>query len=116
MKVKEIEISGKKYTLTANRSIIKTVHSICPELISLVNSEEVDETVENLVGVNIFANLDVLFYNMIKIAHPNINKEKSDEILEKFEEEYEGVTNNLIKFALSVFQSGDQIKKKKIDW
>lgn len=113
MKVKEIEISGKKYTLTANRRIIKTLYSICPEMLEM---QDDNKEIDNRAGINVYANLDVLFYDMIKIAHSNITKEKSDEILEKFEEEYEEVESKLIDLALSVFQSGDQIKKKKIDW
>lgn len=111
MKVKEIEISGKKYTLTANRRTIKTLYSIAPSLLSTKGDEDEEKT-----SVDLVANLDVLFYDMIKIAHPNISKEKSDDILEKFEEEYEDVEGNLVDLALTVFQSGDQTKKKKINW
>ena len=118
MKTKRIEIDGKNYTLTVNRSIIKTLAQIAPEMLEIRPNE--DESMEtsraNSLGINILSNLDILFYDMIKIAQPNIDKEKSDKILDKFEEEYDGVQEALLDFAMKVFQSGDQTKKKKINW
>ena len=67
------------------------------------------------IGMDVMANLDILFYDMIKIAHKDITKEKSDEILDKFENEYEDVQTELVNLAMSVFTTGDQ-KKKKIVW
>jgi serine/threonine protein kinase len=115
---KKFMIGDKTYTLTVNRSIIKTIYKIAPELLKLNQSKkasdiEKDSGVE--FGVAIMANLDILFYEMIKIAQPNIGKEKSDEILEKFESEYQDVQNELILLAVSVFQTGDQ-QKKPINW
>lgn len=115
---KKIEIGGKTYTLTANRKIVKTLANIVPELLAL-NEAELDKMEtknQNSLGVNLLANLDILFYDMIKIAHSNIDKEKSDEILDKFEEEYDDVQEKLVELAMSVFQSGDQKTKKKINW
>ena len=44
-------------------------------------------------------------------------KERSDEILDAFENEWDDVQNNLIKFAMSVFTEGNTMKtKKKLDW
>ena len=111
---KEIEIGNKKYTLTANRSIIKTLYEIAPSVLE-INATKRGQQNEIKVGLDLMANLDVLFFQMIKVAHSNITKEKSDEILEQFEKEYEGVQEALLELALSVFQQGDQ-KKKKIDW
>lgn len=120
MKTKTIEISGKKYTLTANRSIIKTLANVAPNILKLgkAKKDEIsDDEFGISTGLDIMANLDVLFYDMIKVAHTNISKEKSDEILDAFEDEYDGVQEKLIELAMSVFQSGDQVKtKKKIDW
>jgi hypothetical protein len=115
---KKFIIGDKTYTLTANRSIIKTLYKIAPEMLKLNQSKKAEDIEkENGVefGVAIMANLDVLFYEMIKIAQPNISKEKSDEILEKLESEYENVQNALILLAISVFQTGDQ-EKKPINW
>lgn len=119
MKTRIIEVANKKYTLTANRSIIKTIADICPELLTL-NSKSKAKDIESLevaVSVKIMSNLDVLFYDMIKIAHSEISKEKSDSILDSFEEEYEDVQDNLITFAMSVFTEGNPSqKKKKLNW
>lgn len=118
MKEKTIEISGKKYVLTANRSIVKTLYTIAPDMLKLSRqgSDAIDEKAEISVGLDVMANLDVLFYDMIKVKQPNITKDKSDKILEAFEEEYENVQPKLLDLAMSVFQLGDQANKKKIDW
>lgn len=118
MKTKRIEIDGKTYTLTAKRSLIKTLADIAPEMLEInpENSPELQNKKAKSLGIKVLANLDILFYDMIKVAHPNIDKAKSDDILDKFEEEYDEVKENLIDFAVTVFQSGDQTKKKKINW
>ena len=119
MKTRIIEVAGKKYTLTANRRIIRTLATIAPELLvldTLTDAKEIDK-LEVDVGLKIMSELDVLFYDMIKIAHPEISKDKSDGILELFENEYSDVQASLIKFAMSVFTEGDpKTKKKKLNW
>lgn len=119
MKTRIIEVAGKKYTLTANRKIIKTIAYIAPEMLKLVSSKDAKEKEVSSVdvGIKIMSELDVLFYDMIKIAHPEISKDKSDEILEVFESEYEDVQSNLINFAMSVFTEGNpNTRKKKLNW
>ena len=124
---KRIQIGKKTYTLTANRKIIKTIYNICPELLEIVNgdapkTEDEKKQVEKKgvpISVSLIANLDDLFFDMIRIAHPEISKEKSDEILDDFMEEYDGVTEKLLELAMSVFTQGSQDSqkaKKKIDW
>ena len=124
---KKIQIGKKTYTLTANRKIIKTIYNICPELLEIVNgdapkTEDEKKQVEKKgvpISVSLIANLDDLFFDMIRIAHPEISKEKSDEILDDFMEEYDGVTEKLLELAMSVFTQGSQDSqkaKKKIDW
>lgn len=118
---KKIEIGKKVYTLTSNRKIIKTIYNICPEVLALGNedSEEVIAKKGTPIAIDLFANLDDLFFDMIKIAHPEISREKSNDILDKFIEEYDDVPNKLLEFAMSVFTEGAQDKKvakKKIDW
>ena len=112
---KKITIGDKKYTLTANRSIIKTLYKIAPDMLKLNSKGEMDGDSQAKAGVDLMANLDVLFYDMIKVAHKDITKEKSDEILDRFENEYEDVQTELINLAMSVFTTGDQ-NKKKVVW
>ena len=113
---RKIIIGDKKYTLTANRSIIKTICKIAPDMLKLNKGKDIsDGENEVKIGMDVMANLDILFYDMIKIAHKDITKEKSDEILDKFENEYEDVQTELVNLAMSVFTTGDQ-KKKKIVW
>ena len=111
---KKIQIGDKKYVLTANRTIIKTLYNIAPDMLKISEGKQDSES-QAKAGVDLMANLDVLFYDMIKVAHKDITKEKSDEILEKFENEYEDVQSELLNLAMSVFTTGDQ-KKKKIVW
>lgn len=111
---KKIQIGGKKYVLTANRSIIKTLYKIAPDMLKLTEGKQDSES-QARAGIDLMANLDVLFYDMIKVANKDITKEKSDEILEKFENEYEDVQSALLELAMSVFTTGDQ-NKKKIVW
>lgn len=111
---KKIQIGDKKYVLTANRSIIKTLYEIAPDMLKLKEGEK-DSELQAKAGIDLMANLDKLFYDMIKVAHKDITKEKSDEILGKFENEYEDVQDALLELAMSVFTTGDQ-KKKKIVW
>lgn len=112
---RKIQIGGKQYTLTANRSIIKTLYKIAPDMLKITNGGKKDSDAETRAGVDLTANLDILFYDMIRVAHKDITKEKSDEILDKFENEYEDVQSALMDLAMSVFTTGDQ-KKKKIIW
>lgn len=111
---RRITIGDKKYTLTANRSIIKTLYKISPDLLKIRDGKE-NETEARAVGVDLVAGLDILFYDMIKVVHKDITPEKSNEILDKFDSEYEDVQTELFNFAMSVFTTGDQ-KKKKIVW
>ena len=122
MKTKRIEVAGKTYTLTANRNIMKIIYDIAPELLKLdIDPENDMAKFKNALGtfgtLKIISELDVVFYNMIKVAHPEISKEKSDEILDNFDAEYEDVSDNILAFAFSVFTDGNpNIKKKKLNW
>lgn len=113
---RKITIGGKKYTLTANRYLLKTLNKVAPDFLSLsdIKDEKERNNMMHKVSMDIYTGLDEIFYEMIKVANPSIDKEKSDEILEKFEKEYGDVANELITFAYSVFPQGDQ--KKKIIW
>lgn len=113
--IKEVEIKGKKYKLTANRKLIKVIADICPEMLKL-NQDNANDSEQVKLGVNIIADLDIIFYEMLKPAQPDISKETADKILESFEEEYADVANNLITFAMSSFIQGDQTTKKQLNW
>ena len=113
--IKEVEIKGKNYKLTANRKLIKVISEICPSILKLNDGKVGDDNGVEL-GVDILADLDILFYEMLKPAHPDISKETADKILENFEDEYADVANNLITFAMSSFTQGDQTSKKKLNW
>lgn len=120
MRTRIIEVAGKKYTLTANRSIIQTIANICPEMLDLPSektADEIERDADVMMGIRIMSNLGVLFYDMIKIAHPEISREKSEDILDAFIAEYNDVQQNLIKFAMSVFTDGTpREKKKNLNW
>lgn len=109
---KHINIGGKDYTLTANRDIIRTIASICPDFLKIGNSKKISDDDSVKYGVELLTNIDKIFFEMIKVANPKITKKESDEILEAFEAEYNGVLQALIDLAMSVFPKDDQTKKK----
>lgn len=117
---KILEIAGKKYTITANRRIIYTISKICPELLEFANEKASSKDLkvqEAMVGVKIFGSLDVLFYDMLKIAHPEISKEKSDTLLELADEEYNDFQEKLMELATSAFVSSTpNTSKKELNW
>lgn len=112
---KKIQIGDKKYTLTANRRILKTLYRIAPDMLKLDETSKSQETLKAQIGVDLITEIDSLFYDMIKIVHKDITREKSDEIFDKFDSEYEDVQTELLNLAMSVFTTGDQ-KKKKVIW
>lgn len=119
MRTKVIEVAGEKYTLTAKRNIIIKFNEICPEALMLETGKKKSLTDEEEVNASIrlSVNMDILFYDMIKIAHPELSKEESDEIYEKLLEEYGDVEESLIKFIKSVFTGGiPKENKKKLNW
>lgn len=129
---KQIEVNGKKYTLTVRRSILFKIAEICPELLRIVkksNSGEVDlKEKDNVLDIlddtsaldmtaKIYDNMPTLFYELIKVAHKDITREKSDEIYWDFTNEYNDVDENLSKFIQSVFLGGvPREKKKNLNW
>lgn len=119
MRTKQIEVAGKKYTLTVKRSIILKLNEICPEILRIDNSnvENISRDLEIDVAVRLSANMDVLFYDMIRVAHPEISREKSDEIYENFVDEYGDVEISLVNFIKEVFTGGIPTEnKKKLNW
>lgn len=129
---KQIEVNGKKYTLTARRSIIFKIAQICPELVRLAKSSK-SETQGDLTDEQVlkkleesgtldavdklYDNMPTLFYELIKVAHDSITREKSDEIYWDFYDEYNDVDDYLYEFIQSVFTRGIPRKNKKnLDW
>lgn len=113
---KTIEVAGNKYTLTANRKLISTMADFCPDLLDL--DVDTDSTkFERKMSLKFIGGMDIVFYEMIRTAHPEISKQKSDDILDSLEDEYEDVPVNLLKFAMSVFTAGNPSQsKKKLNW
>ena len=115
-----IEVGGKTYTLTAKRSLLIKLGEICPEMLKLDPKNKVEDLgtdFEIEAGIKIATNMDAIFYDMIKIAHPEIARDKSDEIYEAFCEEYNDVEVALINFIKSVFTGGiPKEQKKNLNW
>lgn len=118
-KTQQIEVGGGKYTLTSNRSLLMKLARLIPDIMK-INQDIPEDEKENLqfnVGASIYDHMDVLFYEMIKVAHPNIDKEKSDKIYNAFCDEYNDVDENLIKFITSSFTGGiPRENKKNLNW
>lgn len=112
---KHINIGGKDYILTANRKLLKTIYNIAPDFLDLDNK---DKKGSKKISIDLIADIDILFFDMLKIAHSEIDKEESDKILEQFNNEYADGDNALINLAMSVFTEGNKgsAKKKKINW
>lgn len=118
MRKRQIEVSGKTYTLTVKRKLIFKMQELCPELLKIrfANKEiSLDEKID--ASIKLSGSIDEIFYNMIKIEHPEISREKSDEIYEKFTDEYEDVEENLMNFIYESFTSSIPTEnKKKLNW
>lgn len=119
---RQINIGGKNYILTVKRSMLVSLARTVPELIKInrmagkVSEEELAE-LQFAAGASIYDNIDVIFYEMIKIHHRDITKEKSDAIYSQFCDEYEDVDEKLLDFFSTTFTEGiPQENKKKIDW
>lgn len=118
-KTQQIEVGGKTYVLTSNRSLLMKIGRLVPDIMKINQniSEEEQEDIQFNVGASIYDHMDVLFYEMIKVAHPNIDKEKSDKIYNAFCDEYNDVDENLIKFITASFTGGiPRENKKNLNW
>jgi hypothetical protein len=120
MRTRQIKVAGKNYTLTVKRRIIQKLNEVCPELLRLDHKDNVtdfDRDREIDAGIKLSANMDAIFYDMINIAHPEITKEKSDEIYESLLDEYADVEISLINFIKEVFTGGIPSENKKtLNW
>ena len=99
-----------------------TLKKVAPELLKINgNSSKLSEKeiadLQYEAGLSIYDNMDVIFYEMIRVAHPTITKEKSDEIYSQFCDEYLDVEEKLMEFFSTTFTDGIPVEnKKKIDW
>ena len=116
---KHIEVNGKEYTLTVKRSMFIELQNIVPELIKFGENggKNVTKEMEVEASLKIYDNMDKIFYSMIKIEHPELTKEQSDEIYEAFYNEYNDVDEKLIEFMQSSFTDGiPRENKKNLNW
>lgn len=118
---KKIVVNEKTYTLTVQRSIVFTLAKIAPELLQINDNggkskEEVQELQLDAMA-KVYDGINLLFYEMIKVAHKDITLEKSNEIFLAFRDEYDEVEENLLNFATSIFTTGvPKTDKKKLNW
>ena len=122
-KTKEIEVSGEKYILTAKRSLLLRLKELVPEALKInddenVNNEESNKENQDInLGIILYDNMDIVFYELLKTEHPNLTKDESDLIYVAFSNEYNDVDENLLKFVYSVFTQGIPRKNKKnLNW
>lgn len=122
-KTRQIEVGGKKYTLTCRRSMIFNISKTIPECVKIsqksksVSDSEEKESLAYDAGALIYDHIDVIFYEMIRIAHPDITKEKSDSIYDAFYKEYNDVDEHILDFFYEAFTDGiPREKKKNLDW
>lgn len=122
---KKIEINDEIYTLTVNRSILYKIAMIIPEVIEINNysdkeskmSDEEKADLNFTVIDKLYENMNVIFYEMLKIEHKNISLEMSNEIYENFHKEYNDVDEKLMSLIEMVFTQGvPREKKKNVNW
>lgn len=120
--IKRIEVNGKTYTLTARRSIIFSMAKLSPKVLQIMSKDKQaskDEESELNLSVSeiLYDNMNVVFYEMIRIAHPDISLNKSNEIYYDFCREYNDVDEKLLNLITSVFSDGiPREQKKNLDW
>lgn len=122
---KEIEINDEFYTLTVNRSILYKIAMIIPEVIEINNhsgkdskmSDEEKADLNFTVMDKLYENMNLIFYEMLKVEHKNISLEMSNEIYENFHKEYNDVDEKLMSLIEMVFTQGvPREKKKNVNW
>ena len=118
MRKRQIEVGDKKYTLTVKRKLIYVIQSVCPEMLKIqITGKEfsIDDRLD--ASIKLSSSMDEIFYNMIKVEHPEITREKSDEIYEKFTDEWSDAEECLIKFIYESFTNSIPTENKKtLNW
>lgn len=128
---REIEVNGKLYTLTVQRSIIFKIATIVPEVLNIYkkskqegkndNKELSQEALVELLNESaidkLYDNMNVIFYEMIKVRHKDISFETSNKIYADFNKEYNDVDENLMALIEKVFTQGiPRENKKDLSW
>jgi hypothetical protein len=128
---REIEINGKHYTLTINRSLIYKIGIIIPEVLKIADKsneqgdineteltdEEKLESLDSKIIDELYDKMNLIFYEMLKFKHQDITLEKSNEIYSNFHKEYNNVDENLMSLIMKVFTQGvPRNEKKEINW
>lgn len=115
-KVVSFEIEGEVYNLVAKRSLIISLKKVIPEIVNLKTKKDIDD-VEVDVAIKLYDNMNVIFYEMLKIKHPEINKDASDTLFDKFCNKYGNAEESLIELMSSVFQLGiPNTEKQNLNW
>ena len=128
---REIEINGKFYTLTVQRSNIFKIATIIPEVLNIykkssqsdkkTNEELSQEALVELFNEStidkLYDNMNVIFYEMLKVKHKNISFETSNKIYADFNKEYNDVDEKLMTLIEKVFTQGiPRENKKNLNW
>ena len=117
--------NGKIYTLTVTRSILRRVATIIPDIVNIIQNTDdendlSDEEKEELsldATDKLYANMNLVFYYMLKSEHKDITLEESNEIYKNFNNEYNDVDDKLMSLIEKVFTQGvPREKKKNINW
>lgn len=115
-KIREFTIGDDTYSLVSKRSLVLNLRLIIPELFDLKESKNRKQAEVDL-GIKLYDNLDLIFYEMIKIKHPNLTKDESDVIFENFCNKYNNAEESLIELMMSAFQQGiPNTEKQNLNW
>ena len=128
---REIEVNGKSYILTVQRSIIFKIATIVPEVLKIYkkssqsdNKPREELSQEALVELfnestidKLYDNMNVIFYEMLKVKHKEISFETSNKIYADFNKEYNDVDEKLMTLIEKVFTQGiPRENKKNLNW
>lgn len=129
---KEIEVNGKKYVLTVQRSLLFKIATIVPEILNFskesnsgdenkdeqgLSQERMIELFSNSTIDKLYDNMNVIFYEMLKQQHKGISFEKSNKIYYDFCNEYNDVEDHLMSLIEKVFTQGiPREQKKNLNW
>lgn len=121
MNTKQVEIGDKVYTLTVTRGLSIRMSKVAPSFLKMSKKGTMTEEEEREFAIDygsaIFDNVNVLFYEMLRMAHPDISKEESNNLYEQFRNEYDDVEDHLLAFFRTSFTDGiPKANKKKLNW
>lgn len=115
-KIREFKIGNDTYSLVSKRSIALSLRGIIPELFDLKDNKNRKQAEVDL-GIKLYDNLDFVFYEMIKVKHPDLSRDESNVIFEKFCNKYNNAEESLIELMMSAFQQGiPNTEKENLNW